>query len=83
VRSLVGTYRCSLGLPTLGLFTAFHESDAGLDIRNRWSADRVGNKEGHPESMWREQYRVMVQNSIAAPVAPRNCMLLVLKPHTH
>lgn len=30
VRALVSTYRCSFGLPTLGLFAGFHESDAGL-----------------------------------------------------
>ena len=80
MRSLVDSYKCSLGLPTLGMFTAFHESDAGLDIRSRWGADRPGNKEAHPEGAWREQYRVMVQNSVAKPVAPRNS-LSCRKPH--
>ena len=80
VRALVSTYRCSFGLPTLGLFAGFHESDAGLDIRSRYGADRAGNKEAHPEGAWREQYRVMVQNSVAKPVAPRNCTLLAFEP---
>ena len=80
VRSLVDSYKCSLGLPTLGMFTAFHESDAGLDIKSRWGADRPGNKEAHPEGAWREQYRVMVQNSVAKPVAPRNS-ISCRRPH--
>tara|TARA_B110001452_G_scaffold265154_1_gene269373 strand:- start:7075 stop:7632 length:558 start_codon:yes stop_codon:yes gene_type:complete len=72
VESTVDAYRCSLGLPTLGLVGAMHTTDVGQDVLSRWGADRREGRPSIPESVWQEQYHTMVQNSIDAPVAPRN-----------
>ena len=74
VESTVNAYRCSLGLPTLGLVGAMHTTDIAQDVLGRWGADRRSGRPAIPESAWQEQYRTMVQNHIDAPVAPRNSL---------
>lgn len=69
---LVDTYRCSVGLPVLGMAAAFHTSDIGVDISGRWGAVRTKGRPPTPDTAYQEQYRTMVQNSVSAPIAPRN-----------
>ena len=73
-RSLISSYRCSLGLPTLGMAAAFHSSDVGQEISRRWGANRVDGREAAPDASYEEEFRVMVQNSIDKPRAPRNAI---------
>ena len=71
-RMLVSLYRCGSGLSTLGMAAAFHSSDVGAEISRRWGANRRDAREAAPDASYQEEYRVMVQNSISAPRAPRN-----------
>ena len=80
VRELVRGHKCAAGFPGLGMQLAFHESDAGFDIRNRWSADRKNGKEAWPERAFIEQFHVLIQNSITKPSAPRNS-ISCRRPH--
>ena len=73
VRSLVSAYRCSLGMPTMGMAAAFHTTDVGQEIGKRWGANRIEGRPAAPDASYQEQYRVMVQNRIDRPIAPRNC----------
>jgi len=73
-RSLVSAYKCSLGLPTLGMAAAMHSSDVGQEIGRRWGADRVDGREAAPDASYEEEFRVVVQNSIDKPRAPRNAI---------
>ena len=77
---LVSAYKCSLGLPTLGLAASFHSSDIGTDISHRWGAKRIEGRPPAPGDSFQEQYRTMVQNRIDNPIAPRNCKSLHLEP---
>lgn len=70
--SLVSAYRCSLGLPVLGMAAAFHSSDIGVDIASRYGAIRTQGRPPTPNTAFQEQYRTMIQNSVSSPVAPRN-----------
>jgi hypothetical protein len=72
VKDLSSLHYCGLGLETSGINAAIASSDAGFDIKNRWGAERTRGREARPERVWYEQYRVLIQNSIDAPVAPRN-----------
>lgn len=69
---LVSAYRCSLGLPVLGMAAAFHTSDIGVDVSSRWGAVRTKGRPSTPDLAFREQYRTMIQNSVSSPIAPRN-----------
>lgn len=42
------------------------------EISRRWGADRVEGREAAPDASYEEEFRVMVQNSIDRPRAPRN-----------
>ena len=75
VRSLVSAYRCSLGLPTIGLAASFHSSDVGFTIGTRWGAIRERRRPAAPEDAFQEQYRMLIQNRVDKPMAPRNCKL--------
>jgi hypothetical protein len=79
---LVSAYKCSLGLPTLGMAAAFHSSDVGVDIAHRWGAKRTDGRPASPDAAYQEQYRVMVQNSLDTPIAPRNCKSCTNTFHT-
>ena len=72
VREVISVARCSVALPILGLFQAQHSSDLGLDIGFRWGAKRYDRRPANPSNSWQEKYRVLVQNSVDAPYAPRN-----------
>lgn len=72
-RSLVSAYRCSLGLPVIGMVASFHSSDVGVDVRNRWGSKRTEGRPAAPDDSFQEAYRTMVQNRIDTPIAPRNC----------
>lgn len=81
-RDLVSTWKCIAGMPVLGLMTAFHESDIGQDISYRWSAKRTEGRPSNPNDAFQEQYRTLIQQPrIDQPIAPRNCKLLLFKPH--
>ena len=71
-RSLVGTYKCGIALPTLGMALAMKTSDIGEEIGRRWGAKRVYGREAAPDASYEEEYRTVVQNSIDRPRAPRN-----------
>lgn len=71
-REVISSVRCSISLPILGLFQAQHSSDLGLDIGFRWGAKRYDRRPANPTNSWEEKYRVLVQNSVDAPLAPRN-----------
>jgi hypothetical protein len=71
-REVISSVRCSISLPVLGLFQAQHSSDLGLDIGFRWGAKRYDRRPANPTNSWEEKYRVLVQNSVDAPLAPRN-----------
>ena len=71
-RALVSIYRCSLGLPVLGLQFAVHSTDVGLDVRTRFGAVRTKGRPSIPESAWAELHRVIVSNPVNAPILPRN-----------
>ena len=73
VRSLVSAYRCSLGMPTIGLAASFHSSDVGFTIGTRWGAIRERRRPPAPEDAFQEQYRMLIQNRVDKPMAPRNC----------
>ena len=79
-RSLVSAYRCSLGLPVLGMSASFHSSDVGVDVHNRWGSKRTEGRPSAPDDSFQEAYRTMVQNSVDKPIAPRNA-LSCRKPH--
>ena len=81
-RDLVSAYRCSLGLPTIGMQAAFHSSDVGVDVGSRWGAVREKRRPAAPDDSYQEAYRTMVQNRIEAPLAPRNCKSCTRTP-TH
>jgi len=72
VRAATSTYRCSVGLPTVGLAAAFHSSDIGLDISFRYGAIRKEQRPPAPDLAWQEQFHTMVNNRIDSPIAPRN-----------
>ena len=80
VRSLVSAYRCSLGLPTIGLAASFHSSDVGFTIGTRWGAIRERRRPAAPEDAFQEQYRMLIQNRVDKPMAPRNS-ISCRKPH--
>ena len=42
------------------------------EISRRWGANRVDGREAAPDASYEEEFRVMVQNSIDKPRAPRN-----------
>ena len=42
------------------------------DIGFRWGAKRYDRRPANPTNSWEEKYRVLVQNSVDAPLAPRN-----------
>lgn len=65
-------FKCGAELPYLGMTAAMHSSDIGEDVRNRWSANRVKQQPGAPESTWKEQWMTMAYNDIDRPAAPRN-----------
>jgi hypothetical protein len=75
VRSLVSAYRCSLGMPTIGMVASFHSSDVGFTIGTRWGAIRERRRPPAPDDSFQEQYRMLVQNRVDKPMAPRNCKL--------
>ena len=79
-RTLVNSWKCGAGFPGLGMLQAFHESDIGQDISYRWSAQRTTGRPQNPEDSWQEQYRVLVQQNIDAPIAPRNA-ISCRRPH--
>ena len=80
VRSLVSAYRCSLGMPTIGLAASFHSSDVGFTIGTRWGAIRERRRPAAPEDAFQEQYRMLIQNRVDKPMAPRNS-ISCRKPH--
>ena len=79
-REVISAVRCSISLPILGMFQAQHSSDMGLDIGFRWGAKRYDRRPANPTNSWEEKYRVLVQNSVDAPLAPRNS-ISCRKPH--
>ena len=81
-RAVASAYRCSLGLPTLGMAAAFHSSDVGVEIHTRWGAKRTEGRPAAPDDSYQEAYRVMVQNRVDTPIAPRNCKSRALE-HQH
>ena len=80
VRDIVGVAKCSVALPILGMLQAQHSSDLGLDIGFRWGAKRYDMRPANPSNSWNEKYRVLIQNSVDAPYAPRNS-ISCRKPH--
>ena len=75
VREIASVVKCSVALPVLGMLQAQHSSDLGLDIGFRWGAKRHDMRPANPSNSWNEKYRILVQNSVDAPYAPRNCKL--------
>ena len=73
-RQIVSAWKCSFGIPGLGLAVAFHSSDIGVDISHRYGAKRTEGRPAVPDTSYREMYHTMVQNNVDAPIAPRNCM---------
>ena len=73
-RGLVSGWRCSFALPTLGLAAAFHSTDIGQDVQNRWGAVRTELQPPVPDKSYAEQHSTMVQNSLDRPRAPRNAI---------
>ena len=73
-RGIVDGWRCSVGLPTMGMAAAFHTTDAGQEISKRWGAKRIEGRPAAPDASYQEQYRVLVQNRIDKPIAPRNAI---------
>jgi hypothetical protein len=45
------------------------------DIGFRWGAKRYDMRPANPSNSWEEKYRILIQNDIDAPYAPRNCKL--------
>ena len=45
------------------------------DIGFRWGAKRYDMRPANPSDSWNEKYRILVQNSVSEPYAPRNCKL--------
>ena len=80
VREVISVARCTVALPILGTIQALHSSDVGLDIAHRWGAVRHSNRPAQPSDSWEEKYRVIVQNSVDTPAAPRNS-LSCRRPH--
>ena len=81
VREIVSVAKCTVALPILGMVQAMHSSDLGTDIGYRWGAKRHANRPAQPSNSWEEKYRTLVQNSVDAPMAPRNCKSCALKHH--
>lgn len=75
VRDIASVAKCSVALPVLGMLQAQHSSDLGIDIGFRWGAIRHDMRPANPSISWNEKYRILVQNSVDAPYAPRNCKL--------
>ena len=71
-RAATSAYRCSVGLPTVGLTAAFQSSDIGEDVKSRYGAIRTEQRAPAPDLSWHEQFHTMVNNRIDGPVAPRN-----------
>lgn len=42
------------------------------DIGFRWGAKRYDMRPANPSNSWEERYRILVQNSVSEPHAPRN-----------
>ena len=72
VRDIIGVVKCSFSFPMLGMFQAQHSSDLGVDIAGRWGAARHEQRPPNPSRSWEEKFRVLVQNSVKSPMAPRN-----------
>ena len=81
-RGIVDGWRCSLGLPTMGMAAAFHTTDVGQEISKRWGAKRIEGRPAEPDASYQEQYRVLVQNRIDKPIAPRNAISCRCVPAT-
>ena len=81
VREIVSVAKCTVALPILGMVQAMHSSDLGTDIGYRWGAKRDANRPAQPSNSWEEKYRTLVQNSVDAPMAPRNCNSRALEHH--
>lgn len=62
-------------MPTIGLTASFHSSDVGFAISTRWGAIRHRRRPPAPDHAFHEQYRMLVQNRVDKPMAPRNCKL--------
>lgn len=80
VRDIASVAKCSVALPVLGMLQAQHSSDLGIDIGFRWGAIRHDMRPANPSISWNEKYRILVQNSVEAPYAPRNS-ISCRKPH--
>lgn len=81
-RGIVDGWRCSVGMPTMGMAAAFHTTDAGQEISKRWGAKRIEGRPAAPDASYQEQYRVLVQNRIDKPIAPRNAISCRSAPAT-
>lgn len=73
-RAAASAYRCSVGLPTVGLTAAFHASDIGQDISYRYGAIRKEQRPPAPDLAWQEQFHTLVNNRIDSPVGPRRAI---------
>ena len=73
-RNLVSAWRCSFGMPVLGIMAAMQVTDQGVEIANRWGADRTRGLIATPDDAWTEQFRTLVQNSVDRPRIARSAI---------
>lgn len=73
-RNLVSAWRCSFGMPVLGIMAAMQVTDQGVEIANRWGAERTRGYIATPDDAWTEQFRTLVQNSVDRPRIARGAI---------
>lgn len=78
-RAVATAWKCSAGLPTLGINAAARISDVGVDIHMRHGAVRTTGKGSIPEVVWPETHETLVQNDVTHPKVPRDCVQMGLR----
>jgi hypothetical protein len=71
-RTLNTLYKCSIGLPVVGINVAARISDQGTDAMKRHGAIRRQGRKPTPESVYPEIHSTLINNDIAYPRVARN-----------
>jgi hypothetical protein len=79
-RALVNVFRCSFGLPVVGINAAVRASDAGVHMLYRHGAVRTKERKPRPEAIYPEIHSVLINNDITYPRVPYNS-ISCRKPH--
>lgn len=79
-RTLNSMYKCSVGLPVVGINAAARITDQGTDVMKRHGAVRREGRKPIPQSVYPELHDTIINNDIAYPRVARNCTVMRLEP---